>query len=213
MLGPRHAGYVLERVAAIFDRRRRFVEFALEVKLRFVEACQQQLQSFFEQRTVLFGVDQRRAEALQLACVVAAADAHDDPPVSNDVGHCVILRKADRVPHRQHIESAAELQPPGLRREPQPKLHQVGKDLVALALEMVLRHPQHVEAGVIHHLGDVARCEECLAQLFVGIAAVIRGCAVESDVVELDLADIEHVEVLDHAFRSRCTLRWRAAAA
>ena len=47
-------------------------------------------------------------------------------------------------------------------------------------------------------LRDVARGEERLAQPLVGIAPVIGGRAVEPDVVELDLADVEDVELLDH---------------
>ena len=102
------------------------------------------------------------------------------------------------MPHRQHVEAAAELQPLGLRREPQAELDQVREDLVALALEMMLGGPQHVEAELVHRLRHVARREERLAQPLVRIAPVVRGRAVQPDVVELDLADIEHVELVDH---------------
>ena len=64
---------------------------------------------------------------------------------------------------------------------------------------MVLGGPQHVVAVLVHHLSHVARGEERLAQLLVGIAPVVGWCAVEPDVVELDLADVEDVEALDHA--------------
>ena len=102
------------------------------------------------------------------------------------------------MPHRQHVEAAAELQPLGLRREPQAELDQVGEDLVALALEMMLGGPQHVEAELVHGLRHVARGEERLAQPLVRIAPLVRRRAVEADIVELDLADIEHVEFVDH---------------
>ncbi len=77
------------------------------------------------------------------------------------------------MPHRQHVEGAAKLQPLGLGGEPQPELDQVGKDLVALALEMMLGGPQHVEAELVHELRHVARGEEGLAQPLVGIAPVV----------------------------------------
>ena len=103
------------------------------------------------------------------------------------------------MPHRQHIEGAAELEPLGLGGQPESELDQVGKDLVALALEMVLGRPQHVEAEVVHELRDVAGGPEGLPQPLVRIAPVVGRRAVEPDVVELDLADIQHVELLDHS--------------
>ena len=164
------SGDVLDRVAAVRHRRRRLVEAALVVEFLLVEALQQELKSFLEQVAVLVGVEQRRAEALDLAGVVAAPDPHHDAAVGDDVRHGVVLRQPDRVPHRQHVKAAAELQPLGLRRQPQPELDQVREDLVALALEVVLGGPQHVVAVLVHHLRDVARGEERLAQPLVGIA-------------------------------------------
>ena len=167
-----------------------------------VEAGQHQLQLLLEQLAVLGGVKEWRAEALDLAGVIAAADAHDDAAVGDDVGHGVVLGQPDRVPHRQDVEGAAELQAPGLGGEPQAELDQVGKDLVAFALEVMLGGPQHVEAELVHELGDVARGEEGLAQPLVRIAPVVGGRAVEPDMVELDLADIENVEFPDHVLVS-----------
>src|SRR5262249_1691055 len=92
----------------------------------------------------------------------------------------------------------AELEPLGLGGEPQAKLDEIGEDLVALALEMVLGGPQRLEAELIHHAGDVARGEERFAQALVRVEAVIRRVAVAADVGELDLADVEDVEFLDH---------------
>ena len=173
-----------------------------------VEAFQQQLQLLLEIFAVGVGVEQRRAEGLDLAGVIAAADAHDHAPVGDDVGHRVVFRQADRVPHRQHVEGAAEFEALGLRREPQPELDQVGQALVALVLEMMLGRPQRVEAELVHGLRDVARRGEDLAQALVRIAPVVRRRAVEADIVELDLADVEHVEFLDHrAAQPPCTKR------
>ena len=106
------------------------------------------------------------------------------------------------MPHRQHVEGAAELQALGLGGEPQAELDQVGQALVALVLEVVLGGPQRVVAEVVHELGDVARGQEDLGEALVGIAAVVGGRAVEADIVELDLADIEDVEAFDHVTRS-----------
>ncbi len=207
VLRPRHQGDVLDGVAAILDRRRRLVVLALVVERLLVEAGQQELQLLLEQLAVLLGVEHRRAERLDLAGVVAAPDPHDDAAVGDDVGHRVVLGHADRMPHRQHVEGAAELEPLGLGGEPQAELDQVGEDLVALALEVVLGGPQHVEAEVVHRAGDVARGEERLAQPLVRVAPVVRRRAVAADVVELDLADVEDVEFLDHGVSSREALR------
>ena len=64
----------------------------------------------------------------------------------------------------------------------------------------MLRGPQRVEAELVHELGDVARGEEGLAQPLVGIEPLVGRRAVEPDIVELDLPDIEDVEFLDHVF-------------
>ena len=130
--------------------------------------------------------------------MIAATDPHDDAPVGDDVRHRVVLGKADRVPHRQNIEGATELEPLGLRGEPQSELDQVGQALVTLALEVMLGRPQHVIAESVHQLCDVAGRGEDLPQPFGGVASFISGRAGPADVVELDLSDIEHVEVSDH---------------
>ena len=163
-----------------------------------VEAGQQQAQLLLEQLAVLLRVEERRAEGLDLARVIAAADTEDQAAVGNHVGHGVILGQPQRVPHRQYVEGAAELQALGLGGEPQPELDQVGEDLVALALKMMLGRPQHVEAEFVHELSDVARGEERLGQLSVGIAPLVGGRAVDPDIVELDLTDVEDVKLLDH---------------
>ena len=185
-------------IAAIVDRRRALVVLALEVEGVLVEALEQELELLLEQFAIGLGVEQRRAERFHLAGVIAAADTHDNAPVGHDVGHRIVLGEPDRVPHRQDVEGAAELEPLGLGGEPQSELDQVRQDLVALALEMVLGRPQHVVAELVHELRDVARGRERLPQPLVGIAPVVGRRAGKPDIVELDLADIEDVEVLDH---------------
>ena len=43
-----------------------------------------------------------------------------------------------------------------------------------------------------------ARGAEDLGEALVGVAALVGGRAVEADVVEVDLADVEDVEAFDH---------------
>ena len=102
------------------------------------------------------------------------------------------------MPHGQDVERAAELEAARLRGEPQRELDQVREALVALALEVVLGRPQRVVAEVVHELRDVARGEERLAQPLVVIAPLVGRRALQPDVLELDLADVQHVEPFDH---------------
>src|SRR5262249_17417188 len=161
-------------------------------------ASGQRFELLLEQLAIGLRVKKRRAEGFHLARVIAAADPHDDAPIGDDIGHGVIFRQADRMPHRQDVEGAAELEALGLGGEPQAELNEVGKALVALALEMVFGRPQHVVAETVHELRDVARGGEGLPQAFGGIAPVVGRRAGKADIVELDLADIEHVEVSNH---------------
>ena len=195
----RHHGDVGEAIAAVIDRRRAFVVLALVVEGVLVEAREQELELLFEQLAIGVSVEQRRPERFHLAGVIAAADAHDDTPVGDDVGHGVVLGQPDRMPHRQHIEGAAELETLGLGRQPESKLDQIGQALVALALKVMLRRPQHVVAEAVHVLRNVACGREGLPQALVGITPLIGRGTGETDVFELDLADIENVEVSDHA--------------
>src|SRR6516164_4899424 len=198
VLGARHHGDFFEVVAAIGDRRRAFEVLALVTKRLLVKALQQEVETFFENRAVGVRVEQWRAESLHLAGVVAAADAHDDPTVGDDVGHCVVFGEPDRVPHRQYVEGAAEFKAPGLRGKPQPELDQIRQAFVAFPLEMVLGGPKAVIAELVHQPGDIARGPERLAQALVRVATIVRRRAVQADIVELDLADIERMEPFDH---------------
>jgi hypothetical protein len=118
--------------------------------------------------------------------------------IGDDVGHRVVLGEPDRMPHRQHVERAAELEALGLGGEPEAELDQIGQALVAFALEVVLGGPQRVVAEVVHYPRHLARGDEDLGEAGVGVAAVVGGGAVEADVVEVDLADVEDVEAFDH---------------
>jgi hypothetical protein len=71
------------------------------------------------------------------------------------------------MPHRQDVKSATEFQAFGLGGEPQAELDQVGEDLIAFTLKMMLGSPQHVESKLVHELRDVTRCIESFAQALV----------------------------------------------
>ena len=175
---------------------------ALVVKGPLVEAFEEKLELLLEQLAVGLSVEERRAERLHFTRVIAASHPHDHAAVGHDIGHGIILSQADRMPHREDIEGAAELEPPGLGGEPEAELDQVRKALIALALEMVLGGPQHIVAQPVHGARDVAGGGKDLAQPLIGVATVIGRRARKADIVELDLADIEDVEALDHGAAS-----------
>src|SRR5262245_22069526 len=206
MQRPRDHGDVLKAIAAMVDRRRALIVLALVADGTLVEAFEQQLELLLEQLAIGVGVKKRRAEGFHFARMVAATDAHDDAPVGHDVGHRVVFGQPDGMPHRQHIEGAAELEPLGLGREPQPELDQVGQAFVALALEVMLRRPQHVVAEAVHMLRDIARGRKSLPQALVGITPIVGRRAGYSDIVELDLTDIEDVQVPNHRAFPRSAL-------
>ncbi len=95
------------------------------------------------------------------------------------------------MPDRRHVEGAAKLQLPRLCGEIGPHQNEIGNDLVAFALEVVLSHPQGVVAELIHRVGDVLGHGHALDQALVRVAAIVRGGAVAADVFERDVADVQ----------------------
>src|SRR2546428_5430 len=198
VLRPRHTRDLAELVATVLHRRRAVVALAVVAERLLVEALEQEVDLLLEQLPVRRLVDDGRPERLDLPRVVAASHAHDHATVGHDVRHRVVLGEADGVPHREDVEGAAELEAPRLRGEPERELDQVRETLVALALEVVLRRPQRVVPELVHQLGDVPRGEEHLAQPLVAVAPGVRRRALRSDVLQLDLADVERVKSFDH---------------
>src|SRR5262249_25479520 len=82
--------------------------------------------------------------------------------------------QADGMPHREHVEGAAELQAARLGGEPERELDEVREALVALVLEVVLGGPERVIAEVVHQLGDVARGEKRLGEPLAAVAPRVR---------------------------------------
>jgi hypothetical protein len=72
-----------------------------------LERLEQDLDALLENLAVGILVEQRVAESLDFAGVVAAPDAEDDPPAGQDVGHRVILGEAQRM----HIGTMLKPQP------------------------------------------------------------------------------------------------------
>ena len=96
-------------VAAVRHARRDGVVLALVRERPLVERLEDDLDLLLEQLAVGVLVEHRRAERLDLAGVVAAPDAEDDPAVGQQVDGGVVLGQPERVPHRRDVEAAADL--------------------------------------------------------------------------------------------------------
>ena len=107
------------------------------------------------------------------------------------------------MPGRGDVEGAAELESTRLACEVGAEQDQVRQDLVALALEVVLGHPQGVVAELVHRARDALGHRHALDQALVGVRALVRRGAVEADVVECDVADVQDREFLDYPRRVR----------
>src|SRR5207245_2106325 len=79
----------------------------------------------------------------------AAAQAEDHAAPGEDVGDGVVLGEAQRVPHGRDVEAAADLDPPGDVGEVDRVHQEIGDDLVALVLEVVLGEPDRVVARLV----------------------------------------------------------------
>ena len=112
----------------------------------FVERLEDDLHLLLEQFAVGVVVDDGCAERLDFAAVVAAPHAEDDAPVGEDVRHGVVFSEAHRMPHGDDVERAAELQLLCLARKMRSHQNEVRYRFVTLALEVVLSHPERVEA-------------------------------------------------------------------
>src|SRR5262245_33248629 len=194
----RHARELAQVVAAVRHRRRQVVVLAVVAPRLLVEALEEHLHLLLEQLLVGGVVEHGRAERLDLACVVAAADAHDHAAAGEDIGHRVVLGQPDRMPHGQDVEGAPELEALGLRGKPRRVEDQVRDDLVALVLEVVLGRPQTVVAQLVHGPRHVPRREVGLGDALVRVAPRVGRRAAGADVVEIDLSHVERGELADH---------------
>jgi hypothetical protein len=143
-------------------------------------------------------VGERRAEGLDLAGVVAARHAEDHPALAQYVCNRIVLGQPQRMPHRHHVEAAADLEVPGLVDQVHRQHQQVGDALGAFGLEMVFRHPEGVVAQPVHLLGVGDRLVQCTSELLVGIPTVVDRRAEIAEILHVDGADIGAVELGDH---------------
>ena len=103
----RHQGQLLELVAAVGNARRQGVVLALVRKRFLVKRLENDLDLLLEQLATGFLVQHRRAEGLDLAGMVAAADAEDRPAAGQDVGG----RKSSARRSGCHIGAMLKAQP------------------------------------------------------------------------------------------------------
>ena len=207
-LRPRHQRDLLQRIAAIRHLRRDRVVLALVRERLALERLEDDLDAFLEDFAVGVLVQQRRAEGLDLAGVIAAPDAEDHPPAGQDVGHRVVFRQPQRVPHRHDVEAAADLQV--LRDAAQMHRHhqEVRDQLRAFRLEMVLGHPERVVAALVHALGVLHDLVQRLLQFLLRIVALVDRRALVAEILHIGGAVIGAVEFRDHRGSSLC---WRGS--
>ena len=195
---PRDEGEVLQRLVAIVHPGRQVVVPAVVREVLLAQRFEHDLDLLLEEVAVRLLVEQRRAEGLDLAGVVAASDAEDDAPTSEDVDRREVLREAQRVPHGHDVERAAEPDPFGHVREVQIEHQQVRQTLVSLALEMVLGRPESVVALLVHRLGDrLSLVEGGREHLVREVAGHHRRAAV-AHVLQVDVSGVEDVEPTEH---------------
>ena len=201
---PRHQGYLLERVASVRHLRRDCVVLAMMRERLVVERLEQDLYLLLEQLAVLFLAEHRRAERLDLARVVAAPNSEDHPATGQDVGGGVVLSEPQRVPHWSDVETAAELDLLGKVRQVHTQLEDVRDALVALRLEVVLRHPEIVVAKLVLENAHGLRLVEDGSEPFVGVEPVIGGSGRETDVLEIYVSCEQASEFVNHGVLPSC---------
>src|SRR5256886_16276945 len=79
------------------------------------------------------------------------------PALRQDVGDGIVLRQPQRMPHGGDVEAAANLDALRDVGEVDGVEQEVGNDLVALVLEMVLREPDRVIARLVHAFREIGR--------------------------------------------------------
>ena len=201
VLGTRHQGQLLQRVAPVRHFRRNLVVLAVIGEGVLVERLHYDFDLFLEYLPVhlVVTVGAGYAEGIHLPRVVAPAHAEDDPPVGEDVGGGVVLGQPQWVPHGVDVEAAAELELLGHPGQVDEQHQQVGDDLVALVLEVVLRAPEAVIAQPVHQLGHLLAAVEDGDEVVVVEAPVVDRGGFEAQVPQVHVPRVEAAKVLDHA--------------
>ena len=198
----RNEAYFLERVSPVRHFGGDCVVLPLVGKRFVVERLEQDFHLLFEEVAVFLLAEHRRAERLDLASVVAAPDSEDDAPAGENVGGGVVLREAERMPHRGDIEPAAELDSLGQVRQVDAQLHYVGDALVAFRLEVVLGHPEHVVAELVHEDAHRLRLVEHGGEALVGVEPVVGGGGGEANVLKVNMPGEQASELVYHLVSS-----------
>src|SRR5262245_35664173 len=116
------------------------------------ECLEEDIDAFLEYPAIGVLVYKRRAERLDLAGMIAATRAKNDPTASQDVRHRIVFRETQRMPHRHDVEAAADFEMLGDATEVHRHHEDVWDQLSAFRLEVVLSHPERVVIALIHAL-------------------------------------------------------------
>ena len=102
------------------------------------------------------------------------------------------------MPHWSDVEAAANLDVLCDVAEVNGFHQQVTDALIALALEVVLRHPEGVVTFLVHRSRDCVCLVEDGRKPLVGVEAVVSGRSVEAHVVQVYVACEQAAEPINH---------------
>ena len=102
------------------------------------------------------------------------------------------------MPHGRDVEPASELNLLGQVGQVNAELEDVGYAFVALSLEVVFGHPECVVAQPVHQRGDGDRLVEYRGQLLVREDSIVDRCALQAEVVQVDVPGEQAAELSDH---------------
>src|SRR5438034_328286 len=128
----------------------------------------------------------------------AAPDPEAHAAAGEHVHHGEVLGQPQRMPHRRDVEATAHLQPLGLVCEVEGQHQNVRDALVALALEMVLGEPERVVPAAVEQARQIARLGVGGDEALVRKHAAVHGGAAVADVVHVQVAGVQAVELGDH---------------
>jgi hypothetical protein len=165
-----------------------------------VEGFEHDLDLFFKEGPVGVLVEHRRAKGLDLAGMVAAAHAEDDPPAGKDVGGRKVFGQSQGVPHGRDVEAAAKLDLGGHVGQMDEEHQQVGDALIPLPLEVMFRRPPGIIAQPVHQLGHGLALVEHRREVLVGEPAVVGWRPLQPDMVQVYIPSKEAAKFGNHSF-------------
>ena len=126
------------------------------------------------------------AKHVRFALFGATPKATEQPPASEHVGQGVVLGKVERVPGRQHVNQRAEADAARVLGQYRVQEQDVGHDLEAVLVEMMLGRPHRVIPEGVAVLG--VREEVGVDPPIVGLAVVplMRGWPLDAGVRHVD---------------------------